>query len=81
MPNVMFGHMDLQSIRIMRTLHWLDKFIRAFLENLGFKEFGQGVGWRGERVGVVDERREEEIIQGKKKAKRQAYGAGKNLSP
>ena len=80
MPNMTFGRMDLQSIRIMKILHWLDKFIRAFPENLGFKEFGQGVGWRGERVGVADGRREEEIVQGKKKAKRRTYRAGKNLS-
>ena len=60
-------------------LHWLDKFIRAFLEHLGFNDPGQGVRWRGEKV-IVDERREEEIVQGKKESKKESLWGWEKLA-
>ena len=72
---------DNHSIKFSRKLPCVDKFIIAFLENLGFNEFeggGRVVSGEGRSNGY--QRREEEIVKSEKKAEKRAYGTGKTLS-
>lgn len=79
MPSSMFG--TWQSLhKDYEKLHCVDKFIIAFLENLGFNEFGGGVEWWVETGGVMRQKWEEEIVMSEKKAEKRACETGKTLS-